>query len=79
MTSHQRFCLILACLFSALLLVLAVECPAQQPAQQPAAVYRHNGPALLNDLHATPGAVGSMTVAQLCAADFHTGTVRNVT
>jgi len=42
------------------------------------AVYRHNGPALLNDNMITPGAVGTMTAAQLCDKSFHTGSVRNV-
>jgi hypothetical protein len=34
---------------------------------------------VLNDLKATPGAVGTMTAKQLCAKDFRTGTVRSVT
>jgi hypothetical protein len=72
MSNRQRFFLTLACLVSAILLLLAVECPAQQ------ATYRQHGPAVLNDLTVTPGAAGTMTTAQLCAADFHTGTVRNV-
>jgi hypothetical protein len=76
MSKRQRFFLTLACLVSAILLLLAVECPAQQPAQQ--ATYRQHGPAVLNDLTVTPGAAGTMTTAQLCAADFHTGSVRNV-
>jgi hypothetical protein len=42
------------------------------------AAYRHNGPAVLNDLTATPGDVRTMDTAQLCSASFHTGTVRNV-
>jgi hypothetical protein len=41
--------------------------------------YRQHGPATLNDLTATPGATTGMTAAQLCAKDFRTGTVRNVT
>ena len=42
------------------------------------AVYRHSGPAVLNNLKVTPGATGTMTVKQLCDPNFHTGTVRNV-
>lgn len=41
--------------------------------------YRTDGPAKLNDLKATPGAVRTMDTAQLCSKSFHTGTVRNVT
>lgn len=42
------------------------------------ASYRQDGPALLNDLSVTPGAVGPMTAAQICSKDFHTETVRSV-
>jgi hypothetical protein len=59
----------------AMLSFFILHAPAQTPAQ---ATYRQHGPAVLNDLKATPGAVGTMTTAQLCAASFHTGTVRNV-
>lgn len=45
----------------------------------PHATYRQHGPAQLNDLVVTPGAVGTMTTAQLCDKSFHTGTVRSVT
>jgi hypothetical protein len=66
-----------------LILVIGVLCfclcAFRLHAQQPqTATYRQHGPALLNDLTATPGAAGTMTVAQLCAVSFHTGTVRNV-
>ena len=44
-----------------------------------AATFRHDGPAVLNDLVVTPGATGTMTRAQLCDPNFHTGTVRYVT
>jgi len=40
--------------------------------------YRQHGPAVLNDLGATPGDVRTSDTRQLCAASFHTGTVRNV-
>jgi len=40
--------------------------------------YRHHGPALLNDLSVTPGAITEMTTAQLCDPKFHTGSVRDV-
>jgi hypothetical protein len=43
------------------------------------ATYRHDGPALLNDLTVTPGATGTTPVATLCSPDFHTGTIRDVT
>jgi hypothetical protein len=49
----------------------------QQPA--PAASYRTHGPAILNDLTATPGATGTLPQATLCSPSFHTGSVRNVT
>ena len=54
-------------------LLLTTACAAQT------AHYRPHGPATLNDLTATPGATTGMTAAQLCAKDFRTGTVRNVT
>jgi len=41
--------------------------------------YRHNGPAVLNDLTVTPGATSGLDETTLCSKDFHTGTVRNVT
>ena len=40
--------------------------------------YRHDGPALLNNLGVTPGDVTSATAGQLCSKGFHTGDVRNV-
>lgn len=40
--------------------------------------YRTHGPATLNDLTATPGVVSDRTTDELCAASFHTGTIRNV-
>ena len=43
------------------------------------ASYRAHGPAALNSLQATPGAVGAMSKTQLCDPSFRTGTVRNVT
>lgn len=43
-----------------------------------AAPPRRHGPAVLNDLTLTPGAVGELPVQTLCSRDFHTGTVRNV-
>ena len=47
---------------------------------QNAAHYRHDGQAVLNDLHATPGlADKTLTKARLCDPSFHTATVRNVT
>jgi hypothetical protein len=59
--------------FLAIILLAATACVAQT------AHYRQHGPATLNDLAATPGATTGMTAAQLCAKDFRTGTVRNVT
>jgi hypothetical protein len=42
--------------------------------------YRLHGPATLNDLHATPGAVlAADTKTVLCSKTFHTVTVRDVT
>ena len=66
----------------ALLLIHGCHAKAQTqqvPATPPAASYRHEGPAVLNDLAFTPGATGTLTTAQLCDPAFHTGTVRNVT
>lgn len=59
---------------SACLLLLASSAALAQVAH-----YRHHGPAALNDLNATPGAVRTMDTKQLCSASFHTGTVRDVT
>jgi len=42
------------------------------------AIYRHNGPAALNDLTVTPGAVSNADTATLCSKTFRTGTVRFV-
>ena len=41
--------------------------------------YRTDGPAVLNNLTLTPGAVGTTPQTELCSPSFHTGTVRNVT
>jgi hypothetical protein len=75
MTRFQRSILLfIQALGIMVLFLMCLRLHAQQTAS-----YRHHGPAVLNDLKATPGAVGTMTMEQLCAAGFHTGTVRNVT
>jgi hypothetical protein len=62
--------------FSKLFIVFLLASAALN-AQQ--AHFRNDNGAVLNDLTVTPGAVGTMTTAQLCDKSFHTGTVRNVT
>jgi hypothetical protein len=59
-------------------LLYAIGAISQQTAPPATATYHTHGPAILNDLTVTPGAVGTTPQATLCSPSFHTGTVRNV-
>ena len=81
------FCDVPIALMFLALVLLALSARAQTPASpsvgsgaHPITVgYRTHGPAVLNDLTATPGDVrADATTAQLCDPNFHTGTIRNV-
>jgi hypothetical protein len=74
---YDRFLLVGSILFIVLAALFLshdhVHAQTIAPAQ-----FGYHGKAVLPDATATPGDTGTMTVKQLCAATFHTGTVRNV-